>query len=203
MDRRELTERFTAKALAVSSTVVEAGDLNEAAEYAVRLFTEKVFSRPASPGPHGGGKTLAAPGMPEPLFARLSELAELAELAGLAGAAGVEVISGGLRNRMDGVDVGFSLGGMGVAETGTVILRCPGEDARLASMICETHVIALPKSRIAATSQDAEAFLRESMATPMYTAFISGCSRTSDIERVLALGVHGPLELHIVLTEEE
>lgn len=182
---------FTTKAQAVSTTVVEAENITKAAEYALRLCSEKVFSRPSG---HASEKVLAAPEVSASLLTHLQKSGK---------ASGVEIITEGLRDRMDGIDVGFTIADMANAETGTAIMLCVKEDTRLASMICETHVLALPKSKIAATSYETEDFLREAMSGPMYTAFISGCSRTSDIERVLTLGVHGPIELHIVLTEEE
>lgn len=184
-------ELFTTKSAAVSTTVVHAKNLEAAADYALRLCSENVFSRPSG---EPKGKVLAAPDLPENLFTRLVASGEKV---------GVEIIGHGLRSRMDGIDVGFTAADMGIAETGTAVMLCSREDTRLASMICETHVLALPKSKVVLTSYDAEDFLREAMAGPMYTAFISGCSRTSDIERVLTLGVHGPLELHVVLTEED
>ena len=198
MDKnKEIFEEFKRKSAAVSTTIITAGTLMEAADYALRLCSEKVFSRPASPDGYAAGKVLAAPEVPEYVLARLTQTGRQP-----GEAPGVEVISAGLRERMDGIDVGFTMADMGIADTGTVVMRCFSEDTRLASMIAETHVMALPASRIVGTSREAEAFLREGMKEPMYTAFISGCSRTSDIERVLTLGVHGPLELHIVLTEE-
>jgi len=40
-------------------------------------------------------------------------------------------------------------------------------------------------------------------SAPRYLSFISGASRTADIERVLTIGVHGPRELHLLILDEE
>jgi L-lactate dehydrogenase complex protein LldG len=91
----------------------------------------------------------------------------------------------------------------GIAETGTLVISCPSEEMRLATMICEYHVCVVHRSAIIADAFTAEQLLLKHMCkTPNYMAFITGASRTADIERVLALGVHGPLELHILLLEE-
>ncbi len=124
------------------------------------------------------------------------------ELTAMSKEKGFTVIREGMRNHLAGIDVGFSTADMAIAETATCVLECQGEDARLAGMVCEIHVIALPKSRIVNTSYEAEEYLHKLMSDgPMYTAFISGPSRTADIERVLTIGVHGPLELHVALME--
>ena len=74
---------------------------------------------------------------------------------------------------------------------------------RLATMLVETHVAVLPVSRLRATVTDLEEEMTRLMAAPpSYLAFITGASRTADIERVLTLGVHGPLELHLLLLKD-
>ncbi len=175
---------FRQQAAAVSTTVLERKDTAGALEYALDLCAE---NRRA-----GRPDTLAAPGLPPALLDILT-------------AAGVEPATG-LRQRPEGVGVGFSLAVAGVAETATLVLASADpdldEEARLASMLCERHVVALPRRAIVETLPEAGAALRDLLARgPAYVAFVSGCSRTSDIERVLTLGVHGPLELHVVLTE--
>ena len=102
------------------------------------------------------------------------------------------------------MDIALTMADYGIAETGTLAIESSSEELRLATMLAEIHVAVLPKSRIRATAEDIYAELKGLMnQNPDYLAFITGASRTADIERVLALGVHGPLELHILILEDK
>lgn len=141
------------------------------------------------------GKIMAAPGLPQEQYATLDTL---------CADKGMELIDSGLRRHLGGIDIGFTVCDLGIAETGTLVLNSASEEVRLATMVSETHVVVLPVSKLRATSYEAEEELLAFMSdTPSYLAFITGASRTADIERVLALGVHGPLDLHIMLWEDK
>ncbi|MHC1710745.1 MAG: lactate utilization protein C [Solidesulfovibrio sp.] len=126
---------------------------------------------------------------------------DVAKLTALCDERGIAVITKGMRERLGGIDIALTIADAGIAETGTIVVRSSNEEVRLATMIAETHIAVLPASTIVADSYDLEPKLVEWMQQPDYTAFITGASRTADIERVLALGVHGPLELHILVLE--
>ena len=112
-------------------------------------------------------------------------------------------IDSGMRDHLAGIDIGVTYAEYGIAETGTLMIDCPSEELRLATMISEYHVCILPKSKIKKDSYAVEKMMLTRMKkTPNYMAYVTGASRTADIERVLALGVHGPLELHILLLED-
>ena len=113
------------------------------------------------------------------------------------------LIKDGMRSRLAGIDIGFGVVDYGLAETGSLVLDSTNEETRLSTMMCETHVAVLPLSKLLPGSYDLEPILDGWLKdTPRYASFITGASRTADIERVLAIGVHGPLELHILLLND-
>jgi len=87
-----------------------------------------------------------------------------------------------------------------LAETGTLMLLSgPGTPAAV-SLLPETHVALLPVSRIVARMEDAWALLRKERGSlPRAVNFVSGPSRTADIEQTVTLGAHGPYRVLIVL----
>ena len=105
------------------------------------------------------------------------------------------------RARLGAEHVGVARAARGIAETGTCVVVTDDEETRLATMLPETSLLILRVADIVPTLPDMAPFLRERQADGKisYTSFITGPSRTADIERVSAIGVHGPLDVHIIL----
>jgi L-lactate dehydrogenase complex protein LldG len=86
----------------------------------------------------------------------------------------------------------------GLADTGS-ILEADGEGFPLhASLLPEVHIAILKKSVILPSLEEAMNLVRETKAA----VFITGPSRTADIEMTLTIGVHGPGELQVFLVDD-
>ena len=97
--------------------------------------------------------------------------------------------------------VGVARVANGIADTGTCVVVTDDEETRLKTMLPETTVFILKVEDIVPHLADIAPFLRSRQADGRvsYTSFITGPSRTADIERVSAIGVHGPLAVQILL----
>lgn len=97
-----------------------------------------------------------------------------------------------------------------VAETGTLML--PSDPARPTTLniLAETEIVVLRASRIAGAYEEAWDMLRAERTDPVTggfmprnVMFVTGPSRSADIEQTLELGAHGPRRLHIVLLDDD
>jgi L-lactate dehydrogenase complex protein LldG len=87
-----------------------------------------------------------------------------------------------------------------IAETGTLVLASGPDDPATASLLPETHVAIVNVGRIVPHMEDAFALAREAFGQlPRAINFVSGPSRTADIDQTIVLGAHGPSRVHIVL----
>jgi L-lactate dehydrogenase complex protein LldG len=83
-----------------------------------------------------------------------------------------------------------------ISETGTVVIDSCNENLRLASCLADELLVVIPLSKLVESLNDVADFIEErTSASGGYVAFITGASRTADIERVLTVGVHGPKEM--------
>jgi len=206
-DSLRLAELMATKAGLVSATVARVKSLDEAYAYTLDVCDKKEACQLLPSGCEAElsagaealcdtkiGKVIAAPGMDTAATQALKEL---------CGKSGVTFITEGMRRYLGGIDIGFTVALRGIAETGTVVIDSKSEELRLATMLCEVHVCVVRASDIRETSYEVESDLRALCKdSPAYVAFVTGASRTADIERVLALGVHGPLEMHLLILED-
>ena len=87
-----------------------------------------------------------------------------------------------------------------IAETGTLMLLSGAETPATTSLLPETHVSVVDPRRIVATMEDAWDLMRkECKQPPRAVNFISGPSRTADIEQTVTLGAHGPYRVLLIL----
>ncbi|HZB93877.1 MAG TPA: lactate utilization protein C [Stellaceae bacterium] len=102
----------------------------------------------------------------------------------------------------DGDQVGVTACLAGIAETGTLMLTSGPQSPTRNNFLPDTHIVVLRGSQVVASYEDGWTRLRQS-AMPRTVNFITGPSRTGDIEQRLELGAHGPRRLHIVLVDDE
>jgi len=90
-----------------------------------------------------------------------------------------------------------------VAETGTLMMCSSPDTPAAVSLLPETHIAIVRASRILPYMEDAWNLARAELGSlPRAVNFISGPSRTGDIEQTIVLGAHGPYRVHLVIVED-
>ena len=111
-----------------------------------------------------------------------------------------------LREEMARAHLGITGVDYAIAETGTcVLLSCQGV-SRVVSLLPPIHVAIVEAHQVYETLDDLFALRRLAFQEGRgdmgsYMSFISGPSRTADIEQTIVIGVHGPKEVHLVLLD--
>lgn len=170
----DLAARFASKAHYLASSVALVAGVDEVPAAVARYLAEQ--------------------GLPQQAVAT-------GDVAGLPWAAvGIEVT---VRVAVDADKTGISGCFCAIAETGTLMLLSGPQTPASVSLLPETHIAIVPVSRIVATMEDAFTLLRaEHGGLPRAVNFISGPSRTGDIEQTIVLGAHGPCRVHLILCGE-
>jgi len=96
--------------------------------------------------------------------------------------------------------IGISQMEWALADTGSLVQDQVAVEQRLVSSLTSIHVAVIATGNI--LEGKVALFQRINPSTSRYIAFITGPSRTADIERVLTIGVHGPERLIIVCVDE-
>jgi len=112
-----------------------------------------------------------------------------------------------LRQKFIEAAVGISGANMAIAETGTVVLVTNEGNADLTTTLPPVHIALFGMDKLVATLDDAVAMLRmlprsgTGQLMTSYVNWITGPSRSADIEQSLTIGVHGPGEMHCVILD--
>jgi L-lactate dehydrogenase complex protein LldG len=99
-------------------------------------------------------------------------------------------------------DIGITTAQAAIAETGTLVLDSSQERHRLVSLVPPVHIAIIDAAKIVSTLGEALGVLHnDSNNLSSIVTFVTGPSRTADIELTLTIGVHGPKELYVIINE--
>jgi L-lactate dehydrogenase complex protein LldG len=113
----------------------------------------------------------------------------------------LEITTGAARN---GDQVSVTGAFAGVAETGTLVLLSGPDSPTTLNFMPDAHIVVFPVDRIVGTYEEVWAQIRSRFdggTLPRAVNWITGPSRTGDIEQTLLLGAHGPRMLHVLLVD--
>ena len=89
-----------------------------------------------------------------------------------------------------------------IAETGTLMLLSGADTPANASLVPENHIAILRTDRIVRGMEEGFNLMRAEFGqAPRAVNFVSGPSRTADIEQKLVMGAHGPYRVHVILVQ--
>ncbi|MEJ7901140.1 MAG: LUD domain-containing protein, partial [Thermomicrobiales bacterium] len=99
--------------------------------------------------------------------------------------------------------LGLAIAEGAIAETGSSILVEPYVYSRSVTLMTEALVVVCPLAALLPSLDEAAGMLRTiSAGGASYATFVTGPSRTADIERQLTVGVQGPSVFHVLLVDE-
>ncbi|GAB6158893.1 lactate utilization protein [Desulfotomaculum varum] len=176
-----LYEKFKTAAEALSAEVHRAANMAEARRLVAQLIKELKIS-----------KAVYAAG---PLVDEL-------DVKTIAGQLGITMTDENLRQNAADAGLGISQLDYAIAEIGTLVGNATGIESRMVSILPPVHLVLVQTKNLLPTLLDAIAVYNKNLGElPKYLTFVSGPSRTADIERVLTIGVHGPGRLIIVFID--
>jgi len=187
MDERRLLllDMFMNEITKVSGKAFILKSENEIKDYVIRLVEEH------------SAKSLA---IWESDFLKQINLLEFLEYKGL------KFASPNRKEEMVNADIGITEADFGIADTGTLVLIANEKQPRSVSLIPPIHVAILQSDVILEKMEDVFSILKNSLDETGSIAkltscitFITGPSRTGDIELNITLGVHGPKELVVLI----
>jgi L-lactate utilization protein LutC len=166
-----------------------------------RRFAEELAA--AAGTPHRGADpvavALAVVGA-TPVSIAVDDDADLDVVAHALDTAGHQIVrphDPSFRERLPHVAVGVTRCTAAIAETGTLLLTFDEHHPRATSLLPRTHLALVHAEDLVVSLADALA--RIPSPAPSAVTFVTGPSRSADIEQILTLGVHGPAQVHVVL----